>query len=84
MKLVQELRRSRQLMSLVSFPVSLERFGRGSVAWSDVCPTDIQEVTGLILQSGNILSWRLVMKSFLQPFSLDSSRAVTGKRMCLK
>ena len=65
MKLVQELRRSRQLMSLVSFPFSLERFGRGSVAWSDVCPTDIQEVTGLILQSGNILSWRLVMKSFL-------------------
>ena len=30
----------------------------GPVAWSDACPTGIQEVTGSILQSGNILSWR--------------------------
>ena len=36
---------------------------------SNACPTGVQEVAGLILQSGNILSWRLVMKSFLWPFS---------------
>ena len=41
----------------------------GPVALSNRCPTGVQEVAGLILQSGNILSWRLVMKSFLWPFS---------------
>ena len=41
----------------------------GPVAWMDVRLTGIQEVAGSVLQSGNILSWRLVLKSFLRPFS---------------
>ena len=39
------------------------------VARSDARSLGIQTVAGLILGSGNILSWRLVMKSFLRPFS---------------
>ena len=40
------------------------------VAHSDVHPTGGQEVTGLIsVLSGNILSWRLIMKYFLWSFS---------------
>ena len=52
----------------------------GPVARSDARPTGIEEVAGSILWTDNILSWRLVMKSFvLRPFSplpnTDSSRA---------
>ena len=49
-----------------------------SVAQSHVSPTGDQEVTGLIPAGpGNILSWRLIMKYFLQSFpSTDSRRAV--------
>ena len=39
----------------------------GQVAQLDARPTDIHEVTGSILRSGNILSRRLAMKSFLRP-----------------
>ena len=39
------------------------------VARSDVHVTGIQEIAGSIFWSGNILSWRLVIKSFLWPFS---------------
>ena len=35
-----------------------------------------------ILGSGNILSWRLVMKSFLWPVSPYRQLSVTGERMC--
>ena len=36
---------------------------------SNAHPTGDQEVTGLIpAESGNILSWRLIMKYFLQSF----------------
>ena len=34
----------------------------GAVAQSDAHPPGMQAVAGLILTSGNILSWRLVMK----------------------
>ena len=33
----------------------------GLVAWSDACPSGIQEVVGSIFRSGNILLWRFVM-----------------------
>ena len=38
------------------------------VTRSDARSTGIQEVTGSILRTGNILSWRLVMKWFSQGF----------------
>ena len=41
----------------------------GTVARSDPRPPGMRTVAGSILGSGNILSWRLVMKSFLRPFS---------------
>ena len=41
----------------------------GLIAHLDARPPGMQMVVGSILGSGNILSWRLVMKSFLQPFS---------------
>ena len=42
----------------------------GSTFQSDARPTDDQEVAGLIpIGLGNILSWRLIMKYFLQAFS---------------
>ena len=44
-------------------------FMPGPEAGLDARPTGIQEVAGSILRSGNILSWRLVMKSFLRSFS---------------
>ena len=49
------------------------------VAQSDVCLTGDQEVIGSIpAKSGNILSWRWIMKYFLQSFSpADSRRAVS-------
>ena len=34
------------------------------------------------LQSGNILSWRLIMKYFLWSFSQDGQLSVSGERMC--
>ena len=40
-------------------------FKPGPVAWSNVS----LEVAGSILWSGNTILWRLVMKSFLRPFS---------------
>ena len=45
------------------------------VAQTDVCLRGMRMVAGLILGSGNILSLKLVMKSFLRPL-------VSGKRMC--
>ena len=39
-----------------------------SVWFVDARPTGIEEVAGSILWSSNILSWRLVMRSFLQSF----------------
>ena len=41
----------------------------GLVAQSDACSTGDQEVESSRLQSGPILSLRLIMKSFLQSFS---------------
>ena len=38
-------------------------------AQSDACPTGDQEVTGSIVGSDIILSWRLIMKYFLWSFS---------------
>ena len=52
-----------------------------SMAQSDVCLTGDQEVTVSIpAWSGNILPWRLIMKYFLQSFSVsaDSRRAVVS------
>ena len=34
----------------------------GPIAWSDARPTGMRTVVGVILGSGNILSWRLVMQ----------------------
>ena len=51
------------------------------VAQLDARPTGDQDVTGLILAgSGNILSWRLIMKYFLQSISSSaySRRAVVS------
>ena len=51
------------------------------VAQSDTHPTCDQKVVGSIYAgSGNILSWRLIMKCFLQSFSLfaDSRSAVVS------
>ena len=39
------------------------------VARLDARPPGIQAVAGSILRFGNALSWRLVMRSFLRPFS---------------
>ena len=52
---------SPQALSLLSEPAS--------VAQSDECPTGVQEVVGSILvRSGNIFLWRLIMKYFLWSF----------------
>ena len=48
----------------------------GSVAESDACPTANQEVVGSRLRSGTIISFRLIMKSFLP--SVDSRREVVS------
>ena len=48
-----------------SFSESTTNARPGQIARSDARPTIIQEVAC----SGNILSWRLVMNSFLRPFS---------------
>ena len=55
-------------------------FEPGLVARSDARLSGIQEVTGLIFRSGNILSCELVIKTFLRPFSptTDSSRTVVS------
>ena len=50
-------------------------------------PNGDQEVAGLTpAEVGNILSWRLIMKYFLQLFSLaliqDEQLSVSGERMC--
>ena len=42
---------------------------RSLVAQLDAHPPGMQMVAGSILWSGNILIWRLGMKSFLRPFS---------------
>ena len=52
-----------------------------SVAQLDARPTGDQEVAGSApAEVGNILSWRLIMKYFLQSFSpsADSRRAVVS------
>ena len=41
----------------------------GAVARSDSRPPGMRTITGSILTSGNILSWSLVMKQLLRPFS---------------
>ena len=38
------------------------------LAWSGACPPGVQTVVGSIIGSGNILSWRPVIKPFLRPF----------------
>ena len=44
--------------------------GPASVAQLDACPTGDQKVAGSTpAEVGNILSWRLIMKYFLQSFS---------------
>ena len=58
-----------------------------SMTQSDVHSTADQEVSGLIpIGSGNILSWRLIMKSFLVILSLlliqEGQLSVSGERMC--
>ena len=58
------------------WPVGVHLSRLGTVAGSDGTMPVTQTVAGLILMSGNILSWRLVMKYFLRPF--DSSRAVVN------
>ena len=51
--------------------------------------TDVQVVVGLIpARSGNILSWRLIMKYFLWSSSLslliqEGHLSVSGERMCM-
>ena len=55
----------------------------GPVARSDARRTGIQEITGLILQSGNILSWRLVMNLSL-PLIQGEQLSVTSERMYTK
>ena len=61
----------------------------GAVAWSDAHPPDMRTIAGSILLSGNILSWRWVMKLFSATIlSLlliqEGQLSVTGKRMCSK
>ena len=46
---------------------------RAPVARQDARAPGIQTVTGSILRSGNILYWRLVMKSFLRPATADTA-----------
>ena len=41
----------------------------GPVTWSDAHPPGMRTVAGSIIGCGNILLWRLIMKSFLRPFS---------------
>ena len=43
--------------------------GPGAVARWDARPPGMRTVAGSILTSRNMLSWSLVMKLFLQPFS---------------
>ena len=60
------------------------------VAQSDACLTGDQEVAGSIpTWSGNIPSWRLIMKYFLVstvilslPLIQEGQLSVSGKRMC--
>ena len=56
---------------------------RAPVARPDARGPGIQTVAGSILRSGNILYWRLVMKSFLRPATADpadSSMVVASYR----
>ena len=48
---------------------TFQTVGSSPVARSDARPPGMRTVEGSILGSGNILSLRLVMKSFRQPFS---------------
>ena len=60
---------NRKLFNAISKILYIPYFlSPGPEAQSYACQTGIQ-VTSSILLSGNILSWRLVMKSFLWPFS---------------
>ena len=57
------------------------------MAQLDARPTGDQEVAGSTpAEVGNILSWRLIMKYFLQSFSLpliqEGQLSVSGERMC--
>ena len=63
-------------MDTVASIISLPR--SGPVPRSDACPLGMQSFASSILGSGNILSWRLVMKSFLRPFSPYPSRAAVS------
>ena len=57
------------------------------MAQLDARPTGDQKVAGSTpAEVGNILSWRLIMKYFLQSFSLpliqEGQLSVSGERMC--
>ena len=57
----------------------------GPVARSDARLPGMRTVAGSILGSGNIISWRLVKKPFLRPFSPYRwlrQLSVTGEKMC--
>ena len=61
----------------------------GTVARSDVRPPGIRIVAGLILTSGNILSWRLsheiISTAILSlPLIQEGQLSVTGERLCAK
>ena len=54
----------------------------GPDSWVVCASASMRTVAGSIPMYGNILSWRLVMKSFLRPslLTVDSSRAVFSYR----
>ena len=58
----------------------------GALAWSDLRRSGMQPFMGSILISSYFLSWSLVMKQILRPFSLsliqEGQLSVTGERMC--
>ena len=57
-------------MFLLRNKKNINTFGPALVAQLDACPTGDQEAAGWTpAEIGNILSWRLIVKYFLRPFS---------------
>ena len=73
MRLVEEICTNDYILRELSLISDRQPFSEESVTMYfffslvpvDGHPTGIQDVVGLILQSSNILPWRLVLKSFL-------------------
>ena len=77
----------REIIHKCSSKAFIQNSQTSVVAQPDGHPTSDQGAPGLIpVESGNIISCRLIMKYFLQSFSLllieEGQLSVSGERMC--